>query len=241
MMKTIKFTGVLIALVLFSSCDMDIRFGQVDGNRNVVTEERHVSSDFNEVKGSAGLDVYLTEGAENKIVVEADENLLELIETEIHNGRLNVTTKKSIGRSKSQKVHVTYVNLDRIASSSGADVIVNSVLKNEVIHMAASSGSDLEAEVYAKEVFVETSSGAEIKVLGKATLLKASSSSGSEINAKELMVLNCKADASSGSDITVNVKEKLSTDASSGGSIRYYGNPSAVSNDKSHSGSVRKM
>ena len=76
---------------------------------------------------------------------------------------------------------------------------------------------------------------------GKATSLKASASSGSEINAQELTVLKCKASASSGADIIVNVKEKLATNASSGGSISYYGNPTAVSNDKSRSGSVRKM
>ncbi|MFT7626565.1 MAG: hypothetical protein ACI9AT_000142 [Ulvibacter sp.] len=240
-MKTIKIIGTLAAILMLSSCNFYSIIGQVDGNGNVDNEERMVSENFSEVKGSAGLDVYLTEGSENKIVVEADENLLEFIETNIANGRLNITTNKNIGRSKSKKVHVTYKKLDEIHASSGADVIGNSVIKNEIITLDASSGSEIEVEVFAREVFAETSSGADINVRGKATLLLASSSSGSDINAKELLVVNCNADASSGGNIIVNVKEKLSTEATSGGSIRYYGNPSAVSNDASRSGNVHKM
>lgn len=239
-MKTIKIFIAALAVITLNSCAFDINLGQENGNGNVVTEERNVS-DFSKVKGSAGLDVYLTKGTENKVVVEADENLMEFIETEVHNGRLTIGTERSIGRSKAKKVHVTYVELSEIAASSGSDVIVNSVVKNESISLDASSGADLEVEVFAKELYVDTSSGAEIKVRGKATKLKAKSSSGSEIDAKELLVINCDADASSGGDITVNVKEDLETEATSGGTIRYYGNPSAVSKNGGRSGSVRKM
>jgi hypothetical protein len=240
-MRTIKILSTIGLLSLLSSCDFGNIIGQENGNGNVVTEERFISEDFDKVKGSAGLDVYLTEGSENKVVVEADENLLEFIETEVNNGRLTVTTTRNIGRNRSKKVYVTYIKLEEVAASSGADVIVNSVLKNETISLDVSSGADLEAEVFAREVFAESSSGADLKVTGKATSLRANSSSGSEIDAKELLVINCNADASSGADITVNVKEKLRTEASSGGTINYYGNPETVSNNDSRSGKVRKM
>lgn len=241
MKSSIKIFFLAIGVSSFSSCNLDLHFGQVNGNGNVTTEDRAVTSDFTEVKGSSGLDIYINEGSENKIVVEADENLQENIETEIQNGRLTISCVKSIGRSKSKKVYVTYVSLNHISSSSGADIIVNSVLKNEHITLDASSGSEIEVEVFAKEITIETSSGADVKVSGKATTLLASSSSGSEIKARELMVVNCNADASSGADITVNTKEKLQTEATSGGTIKYYGNPSAITNDESRSGNVRKM
>lgn len=242
-MKALNLFLLLIITMSLISCHFDMNLGQVDGNGNVISEERPVTSDFDQVKGSSGIQVYLTEGTENKIVVEADENLMEIIETEIENGRLTIGTAnhKNIGRSKSKKVHVTYTSLSRIAASSGADVIGNSVLKNETISLDASSGSDLELEVIAKEVYAESSSGADIKVSGKASKLVADASSGSDINAKNLLVLNCTADVSSGADITVNVKETLKAEASSGGKINYHGDPAAVSNSGGRSGSIRKM
>jgi len=240
-MKSIKIVLAVFVATLVTACDFDINLGQVTGNGNVVTEERPVTEDFDRVRGSAGLDVYLTEGSENKIVVEADDNLMDIIETEIHNGKLHVTTTKSIGRSKSKKVHITYTKLSSIEASSGADVIGNSVVKNESLTLESSSGADLQVEVIAKEVFADASSGSDLRVSGRATRLRADASSGSDIKAKDLEVLTCIADASSGADITVNVKESLTVEASSGGDVKYYGDPAAVSARDGYSGNVRKM
>ncbi len=239
-MKTLNFIFAFIAVVTLSSCNFDISLGQVDGNGNVVTIERSVA-DFTKVKGAAGIDVYLTEGTENKVTVEADENLMELIETEVEGGKLRIRAIQNIGRAKAKKVHVTYVNLSSIEASSGADVIGNSVIKSETLNLDTSSGADLELEILSSEVFAETSSGSDMKLSGKATTLRAKASSGSDLDARELLVATCNADASSGADIKVNVKDQLTAEASSGGDVHYYGDPSAVTNKGSRSGGVHKM
>jgi len=239
-MKTLHIILAFVLATSLSSCIGDFGFGQIQGNGNVQKEVRPVG-DFSQVSGAAGMDVYLTEGTENRVEVEADENLLEIIETQVINGRLRIRAEKNIGRAKAKKVHVTYVALDRIEASSGADVIGNSVIRSEVLNLDASSGADLELEVFSKEVFAETSSGSDMKLSGKAESLSAKASSGSDLNAKELLVANCNADASSGADITINVKDRLDAEASSGGDIHYYGDPAAVSNRGSSTGGVHKM
>ena len=239
-MKTIKIVLAVILATTLTSCQFDFNTG-INGNGNVVTEERPVSSDFTEVRGSAGLDVYLTEGTENKIVVEADENLMDLIETNISNGKLTIRSAKNIGRSKAKKIHVTFVSLNKIEASSGADVIGNSVIKSEVLRLDCSSGADIEVEVFANELYAETSSGSDIEVSGKANILYANASSGSDLNAKKLQTINCNAKASSGADIVVTVNENLDAKASSGGDIRYYGNPDLANEKQGRSGSIRKM
>ncbi len=240
-MKTLKIILSLILVATLTSCHFDLNIGHVNGDGNVITEERDVDQSFDQVRGTRGLDVYLTEGNENKIVVEADENLMDLIETNISNGKLTITSSKNIGRAKAKKVHVTYVKLTNIEASSGADVIGNSVIKSETLTLDCSSGADLEVEVFTKELYAETSSGADITVSGKASSLNAKASSGSELNAKKLQVLTCKAKASSGADIVVNVKENLNAKASSGGDVRYYGNPVSVTKKDGASGNIRKM
>jgi hypothetical protein len=239
-MKTIKILVFAFIGIVATSCQFDINLGEVNGNGNVTTETRNVG-DFTAVRGSAGMDVFLTEGSENKVVIEADENLMENIEAYVENGVLKISTKKSIGRSKSQKAHVTYISLESIEASSGADVIGNSVIKSETLSLESSSGADLEVEILAKEVYASSSSGSDLKISGKATRLIADASSGSDIKARELEVISCKASASSGADISVNVKEQMDGKASSGGDIKYYGNPSDVSVKDGTSGNVRKM
>lgn len=239
-MKPIKLIAFSIIAFVFTSCVIGINNGE-KGNGNVVTQDRDVSENFIEIRGSAGLDVYLTQGDENKIVVETDENLQQYITTDIKNGKLHVTTSRDIGRSKAKKVYVTFKRLNTIESSSGADVIGNSVIKSQNLSLRTSSGAELKVEVFSQELFIKSSSGSEVEVSGKASILKADASSGSEIDAEKLFVAFCNAEASSGAEVTVNVKDKLDTNVSSGGSINYHGNPTAINSNKSHSGSVNKM
>ncbi len=239
-MKTINIITAIGAAFLLSACNLHINTGE-NGNGKVVTQERNVTKDFTEVRGSAGLDVYLTQGDENKIVVEADENLQQYIETDVENGKLHVTTSENIGRSKAKKVYVTFKELNTVEASSGADVTGNSVIKSENLSLKSSSGADLKVEIFSKNLTAKTSSGADLVVSGKASSLQADASSGSELNAKELLVISCNAEASSGAEVTVNVKDNLETKVSSGGDVNYYGNPVSVNSNKSHSGSVNKM
>jgi hypothetical protein len=239
-MKTIKIILAVVLATTLTSCQFDFHSG-INGNGNVTTEERSVTGDFTEVRGSTGLDVFLTEGTENKIVVEADENLMELIETKISNGKLTIRSSKNIGRSKAKKIHVTFVSLDNIEASSGADIIGNSVIKSKILRLDCSSGADLEVEVFTNELYAETSSGADIEVTGKTNVLHANASSGSDLNAKKLQAITCNAKASSGADIVVTVNENLDAKASSGGDIRYYGNPDLANKKQSRSGSIQKM
>lgn len=230
---------VLSAFVL-TSCNFDMAINAENGNGDVMTKTRNVE-DFSGVRGSAGLDVYLEEGSEQKVVVEADSNLHEFIETEVVNGVLKIRTKRNINRAKSKKVYVTYTELNTVEASSGADVIGSDVIRAEELSISSSSGADLEIEVDARELTAKTSSGADIKVSGRAKYLTADASSGSDINARNLETLKVRAEVSSGADIVVNVKESLDAKASSGGDIKYYGDPVTVNKKDGKSSAIRKM
>jgi hypothetical protein len=241
MKTTIQILSLVIAL-LFSSCNINIKLDQVSGNGEVVTQEREVTADFYLIKGSTGLDVYLTEGDTPKIVVEADENLHEFIETRIEDGKLHIKATKNIRRASARKVYVTYTSLEGVEASSGADIKATSQIKAENLTLKSSSGADLEADVYARELSVTTSSGARIKLSGSAKNSSLKASSGSDIKASDLETLTCEAQASSGADITIKVLNTLEGKASSGGIIKYYGDPSEVASSKSTSGgSIKKM
>jgi len=239
MTTLVKFAIALVLALLVTSCNFDINFGDGKKGNGVVTkEDRKISEDFTVVKASEGLDVFVTQSDELNILVEADENIIELIATDIKDGELRIHALENIGRA-TKKIYVSLPEITALKSSSGADLIVQNKITAEKIELDASSGSDLEIEVVASEIEADASSGADIKISGATNSLYADASSGADIKAKNLVTKRCNADASSGSDITVNVSESLIADASSGADIRYSGDPD-VSTKKSVSGSVRK-
>ena len=239
-MTTLARIAIAVILAfLASSCNFDINFGNgKKGNGVVVEETRNISEDFTAVSAAEGLDVFVTQDNDFSISVEADENVIDLIATDIKDGRLRIHTTENIGRA-TKKIYVSLPQIDKLSTSSGADLIAQNVIRADKLELDASSGSDLHVELSASEVDADASSGADIKLSGRAEMLYVDASSGADIRARELAVKKCNAEASSGSDISVNVSESLIADASSGADISYTGDAS-VQKKKSVSGSVHK-
>ncbi len=234
-----KITIALLMALFLSSCAFDMNFGEGrKGNGEVTRDQREITEEFTAVSASEGLDVYVTQGDNFEITVEADENIIDLIGTDMTDGKLKIHAIENIGRA-TKKIYVSLPHITSLKSSSGADLLVQNPVKADKISLDASSGSDLEIELTADEISADTSSGADIKISGEANLFYANASSGSNIKARDLRVNTCHADASSGADISVNVSESLVADASSGADISYTGEAS-VQKKKSVSGSVHK-
>ena len=233
----IQFLAILFIAAIFTSCGSNM-FNGVVGNRNIVTIERTIKADFTGIKVSTGIDLFIRQGSTNAITVEADENLHDLIITEVKEGILKIYTDKNIWKSKARKVYVTIENLTLLKASSGSNVKSESVINTNEIYIDASSGASIDIEVVAKSAVTEASSGADVKIKGTTINHKARASSGSSINAYKLKSTNANASASSGASINIYASKNMDAKASSGGVIDYTGNPTKISKEASSGGSI---
>lgn len=232
---------LILLLALLCSLTLTAQsFRSVKGNGQVIIQERSLHENFQAIHASNGLNVYITAGNTPSLEVEADKNLHEVIETEVSNGTLTITTNKNIGKSTKKNVYVTYVNLDRLTASAGADIEGKNLLKAQELGLICSSGGDIDIEVFSEYITASASSGGEIDIKGKSIQIDADASSGGEIDAKDLKVIHADAKASSGGAVKVNVKESLKAKASSGGKVEYYGAPSETEIQSGYSGKVSK-
>lgn len=208
-------------------------------------ENRSVRN-FDAIKVSSGIDLYISMGNSESVRVVADEDIIEDVKTEVRGETLHIYMKdnnwlSSIfnwGRSQNRKVYVTARELKSIDASSGSDVESENTLKGETLEVEASSGSDVRLEVVYKEVSLSSSSGSDARLRGKTRYLKARASSGSDINARDLEAQICNVSVSSGSDATVTATDEIKANASSGADVRYYGNPKVVDINESSGGDV---
>ena len=221
--------------LLISSC---IFLGpSIKGNGNVVDDVRK-TKEFNKIEISRGMNVYISKGEITKIVVKADENLLDAIETKIVDDVLKITATENIRSATSKKVFVTTPHLEKIKASSGSNVYSETVLFFRNLELSGSAGSNQKLEINSEAVEVSTSSGSNIDLTGKANSFKGKASSGSNIKASDLTAENCDAKASSGANIWITAKKDFSGDVSSGANIFLYGNPGTTNIEKSSGGNV---
>lgn len=232
---------LLVFLIAFAT-NVQAQFWKgIKGNGNVTTEMRSLSF-FDELSASSGIDVIYNKG-EQSVKVIADENLIDLIITEVKGGKLIIKRKNNtnIKWSKKMEVHVTAQNLHDISISSGADFVAKDELNSKNFTLTTSSGGDADVVVTANEANITASSGADISVKGSANEATLNTSSGADIDGFSFVVKNCKASASSAGDISVTVSNSLVASASSGGDVTYKGNPSSVDQSSSSGGDVSKQ
>ena len=234
-----KIIAILFIATIFTSCSVDM-FNRVNGNRNVVTEVRKTSNKFKGIKVSTGIDLYVTQGSKNKVTVEADENLQDIIITEVEDGILKVYSEKSIWKAKARKVHVTIKDLSLLKATSGSDVYGKGTIKTDEISISATSGADIRITVDATSVETSSTSGSDISIAGTTINHASSATSGASIDAYELESQNVLVKATSGADINIYASEKLDAKANSGGDIDFKGNPKSVNKKESSGGDISK-
>ena len=236
--KQFQLIGIFAVLsVLLSSCWF---LGpSIKGNGNVTEQVRQVD-EFNQIKVSRGMNVYITQGSPAKVVVIADSNLQEIIRTDVDGDVLKIYADENIRWAKEKKVMVTIEKLTGVESSSGANAYSQSQIMSGDLELKASSGANLTMDVNARHLNADCSSGANIKLSGLAKEAELETSSGANLKAQELKTDKCRMRASSGGNVSATVVESLEAKASSGGNVIYYGEPASTSVDASSGGNVHR-
>ncbi len=237
-----KYPGLLFiaCTALVISCNVQ---GQprktVHGNHKVIKTDRTTGS-FTGIKVSSGVDVYLKQGDNVSVTVEADENLHEYIKTEVKGEILHVYSDANIRDAEKERVYVTIKDVSSVQTSSAGDVIGESPLKSDHLELSASSAGDIMLEVYTKQLDVDISSSGNIKLNGETEMMKADLSSAGDLKAYDLKTKEANLSVSSAGDADINVSEKLTATASSAGDIYYMGDPKLINVHTSSAGGVHK-
>ena len=114
-MKSLRFLTIAIAILSISACTEGQIRKTVYGNDKVVTKERNAEP-FTGVRGSTGIDVYLKQGNNEAISIEADISASSAGDADI-NVSEKITARASSAGDINYKGNPNYV--DAHSSSAG--------------------------------------------------------------------------------------------------------------------------
>jgi hypothetical protein len=236
-MKKLAFFAIAL-LISLPSCYIDGWNQTISGNGRVVDETRDISG-FTGVHVSSGIDVYLSQGNSFEVRVEADENLQEVILTEVEGSSLVVKTDRvNIRNAKSKKVHVTLPELETLKISSAGDCVGQTPFDCEDLRISISSAGDLKLEVEADRIDLDISSSGDAELAGSADEFDVTLSSAGDLNAYDLIARKVDVNVSSAGDARVHATDEISATASSAGNIYYKGDARMVRSNSSSAGSI---
>lgn len=207
---------------------------------NFIKEDRQVSS-FTKLEIGGAFKVYLSQGDQEKLVIEADDDEIGEIITEVIGNKLKISTKSGWGnRFHEMTIYLTFKDLEYIDFSGAVDVVSKEPLSFNDLTMDVSGAADLDLEFTADRFEAEYSGASEIDFRGSCKSGYIELSGASDFDASEMEFSDLKVEVSGASDARVWASETLDIDASGASSIRYKGNPK-ISIDESGASSVKPM
>ena len=153
-----------LAVTIFSSC----RFGCVKGSGHQVTESRKVT-DFKRIDISGGFKVNLKQDSSLNVTINADDNLMKYIRSNVDGDRLRIYTKRNLCGSGEIMINIGVKNLEELKGSGAVEFDSDGKLVTKDLHIRLSGAGKINMDLNAAEVFTEGSGSTDIVLKGQAS------------------------------------------------------------------------
>ncbi len=193
-------------------------FVKIKGSGIIKSEKRDVPA-FKSIDVGGAAEVEVVAGKEQSVVLEADDNILPSITTEVRGDTLHIGRKEGNFRTKN-RLRVT--------------ISVPELTGMEISGATRANALNIRAENFKLRV----SGASKVNVEGEARSLDVDLSGASNIDAENLRTERAAVDASGASKATVFVSDTLNAEASGASRVSYSGNPRNVNKDASGASSV---
>ncbi len=214
---------------------------RVQGSGNVVKENRQASA-FRGVALSVPGHVEVHTGTGESVTVEADDNVLPLIETVVENGVLKIRpVKKNQSLDvRRLKVVVQAREIDSLAVA-GSGSMRASGLRGDRLNLELAGSGTLDAgQIEARAVNLSGAGSGKITAAGSADAVKVAVAGSGKADASRLQAKKAEASVSGSGQVLVTATQSLAAAVTGSGSIAYHGDPQ-VSRAVTGSGTVRRL
>lgn len=214
---------------------------QVQGNGNVKRQAREVGH-FTGLAMSLPGKVEVRSGAGEGITIEADDNLLPLIETVVEDGTLTIRNKHKVSiRTRNLKIVVQARELDRLALGGSGSIDADRLQGKRIKLDLGGSGTIKVGKAEGESISINIGGNGDLKVdEGSARSLSATIGGSGKIAMARVPVDKASVTVAGSGDATLWVRNSLSMTVAGSGDVNYYGDPQ-VSTSVLGSGSARRL
>jgi putative autotransporter adhesin-like protein len=231
-MKTKLLSTLTIIAFLFSSFIV---------NAENVKEERTVST-FSGVDLRIAGEVFITQEATQKVVIEGDADDIKDLKTEVSGGTLVIKFEGWNIRYGNIKIYISVAKFDNLEVSGSGSIVAQSKITSGDMEMDVSGSGKIKIDSFeAKDLEAEISGSGKISLGGPggADQMEFDISGSGDIYAEDFVAKEIEGDISGSGKAYVNCTEFLEVDISGSGKVYYKGKP-RIDADISGSGSVKQ-
>jgi len=215
----------------------------IQGSGRIITETRTVGA-FSRISASGASIVNITQGEPQSLAVEADDNILPLIETAVSGDTLCVGYKPEplggISPSKPVTVNVTMKQISELEASGSTRIHAESITANDLVIGETGATELAVAALTAQTLNVQISGAGKCDVAGKVGSQVVHGSGAIHYSAGKLESQSAEVHISGAASATVWAKETLTVHASGACHVSYFGTP-RVTQEASGASSIKSL
>ena len=230
-----KVVGLLaVTVLLLSACGITT----VRGSGNVVTEGREVRG-FEGVALSGVGKVIITQGDQESLTIETDDNLMRYIESEVRNGRLELRIADNTIPIPRRSIIYRVGVIDLTAlDSSGVGSLEMDALNTDSLEVTLSGAGDIGIDsLIATDLAVKISGVGNVDLAGQVETQEVDMSGFGNYNARDLESQTASVRISGAGNAVIWVLDTLDVTIGGAGNVEYFGNPN-VTRDVSGAGKI---
>lgn len=208
----------------------------------VKVETRTVGA-FHAVAVSIPGTVELIQGGNEGIQVEADDNLLPVIETIIDNGELQIRIAKGIQVAGSSRIRVTVhaAMVDSLSVAGSANLLANRLQTTRLEARIAGSGNITIRDLQNERLSVSIAGSGDFEARGAGQAVDASIAGSGNLRAPNFSTQSAKVSIAGSGNATVWVRKTLTVSIVGSGDVRYYGEGALQGTNVVGSGQIRAL
>ncbi|GLB51648.1 DUF2807 domain-containing protein [Neptunitalea chrysea] len=230
----------ILTLLVFTACNAS--WNGVKGNGYKTTETRNVSS-FDGIEVAGSYDVQLVKGKEGEITIDAEENLIEYIITEVENNTLHIYTKDGYSINSRKGIHIK-VNVNTIASArlaGSGSITSNETYATNMFTTSVTGSGDIYFKINAKKTEATVTGSGDLELEGTTEEFRADITGSGDIQAYRLTSSDAKVTISGSGGVELYCKQSLKANITGSGDINYKGNPVTRELNTAGSGNITKV
>lgn len=184
------------------------------------------------------LEVQLTQGEGQSVEVEAQENLVDLVETTVKDGHWTIRTRECYRTDKPFVVHLRVPKIDRVTVQGSGDVNGMGTFTGNSFNLDVQGSGDLKINVNGGSVKASVQGSGAVKITGTCDDLAATVQGSGDVKAAGLKAGRARVNVMGSGDIAVQTNGALEGEILGSGDVEYVGTPSPLSVQVTGSGRV---
>ncbi len=211
----------------------------IKGEGPVISEERSLEP-FKRVQNALSADVYIRQGPQEEIRIEAQENILNNIITKVRNGRLEMGFDENVRRHDGIKIWITIPEVRELSVSGSGALYSEGQIEAEELELNISGSGDARLLAMVDYLEANISGSGKVKLEGQANELNFRVSGSGEIDALGMPAKVANVHISGSGDCFLEVHDRLDVSISGSGDVSYRGQP-VVNSSISGSGNLKHL